>query len=61
MAAPNVSLKLPEPRRFNGTSTALNSWIYSIELYFNACGLDYANAHSNRAAAIVGSLLEGPA
>jgi hypothetical protein len=35
--------------------------VYSIELYFSACGLDFANAHSNRAAAIVGSLLDGPA
>ena len=33
-----LSIKAPEPKRFNGDSGKLDVWLYSVKLYFGAVG-----------------------
>ena len=37
----NIQVKIPEPKRFNGEASKLDNWIYSLDLYFAACGYDW--------------------
>jgi len=57
----NISVRLPEPKRFNGDSTKLETWVYSLQLYFSAVNWEFDGEDSERCAAYAASLLEGSA
>ena len=59
--ASTIAIKLPEPKRFDGSPGKIEGWIYGLELYFQACGLLPNGNDASRCAAITASLLEGTA
>jgi hypothetical protein len=56
-----IGIKLPEPKRYTGDSKNLESWLYSVKLYFAAIGWDYENADSKKCCAYVSALLSDAA
>ena len=58
----NISVKIPEPKRFNGDASKVDILLYSLRLYFQAVGWDVTDpADSQKCASVMASLLEGPA
>ena len=59
----NVSVRVPEPKRFNGNSAKLEMWIYSLKVYFGAIGWDVSEdgEQATRGAELAAALLDGPA
>ena len=56
-----MSVKVPEPKRFNGDSQKIDNWLYQLRLYFQANDWQYDGDDSQRCAAFAAALLEGPA
>lgn len=57
----DVKLSLKPPNRYNGNPATLDLWLYSLKIYFGACGLDHSGDDSEKCANIAAALLEGPA
>ena len=33
--------RIPDPKRYNGDSKSLNTWLYALKVYFRAIGWEY--------------------
>ena len=56
-----TKLKAIEPGTYSGELNLLDSWFYSVEMYFRALDLDYEDEDSEKCAIILGALLRGVA
>ena len=58
----SISIRAPEPDKFDGDASKLDTWLYALELYFGSLNWDiYASSHEKRAASFAATLLRGPA
>ena len=39
----HISVKAPEPPKYNGDTSRLDTWLFSLQMYFNAVGWRYAD------------------
>ena len=51
--------RIPDPKRYNGDSKTLDTWLYALKVYFRAIGWQYDGDDSDRCAAYTAALLEG--
>ena len=59
---PSVSVRVPEPPKYDGSQSKLDTWLFMLKMYFGAVGWAYDQpSHSARCCSFACSLLEGNA
>jgi hypothetical protein len=53
--------RIPDPKKYNGDSKTLDTWLYALKVYFQAVGWVHDGDDSIRCAAYTAALLEGSA
>ena len=59
--AQGVRPKVPAPDTYDGKPASLRGWLFSVELYFKACRLDFLGTDQDYCGALALSLLRGNA
>jgi hypothetical protein len=57
----DIRPRLPDPKRYAGDSKTLDTWLYSLKVYFNAIGWEHDGDDSEKCGQYVVALLEGAA
>ena len=59
--AQGVRPQVPAPDTYDGKPASLRGWLFSVELYFKACRLDFLGTDQDYCGALALSLLRGNA
>ena len=57
--AQGVRPQVPAPDTYDGKPASLRGWLFSVELYFKACRLDFLGTDQDYCGALALSLLRG--
>ena len=57
----DIRPRLPDPKCYAGDSKTLDTWLYSLKVYFNAIGWEHDGDDSEKCGQYVVALLEGAA